>query len=334
MYNTLVTAAADPFKITLSQKFDKAGSMILDIVEGKQLRGRITDTDVTPVKLVNLYKKKIRATITPDKYLKNDISSLQEPGMVTTLRLRYSGDATQSYTVLLVNEHNKPVYSADDITDKMTLVLKNVTHANASEDVSDWIISTAKELSDAGVGYSIVLADTKDSDSVWVIKGPKARITNECPVQGLTEYIKKYGSRGTVTVTENKREGTMLVFTRGCKLFKGSPKTLLEKLKEEKEAHAATDEHGMGTLVGYRKVKKDGEIIAVFPREIGRNGKVTIFTLADEHGEVDPKWITRSTVPAKSTETNKLQLELSKRYGKLTTAPSPVVCSLLRAGKK
>lgn len=344
MYNTVI--AAESFKIKCDLKFPKADFMILNIVEGKQLRGRISDDDVTPLKLVNLYKKKIKFTLTPDKYLKNDISSLQEPGMHTYIRLHYRKSATEAsdvtYNVLLVNAHNKPVYTADDVTDSMTLKLTEVKKAEASTtntNMSSWLVSTARELAQAGVGFEIVVATV--SENVWIVKGPKGRITNACPVAGLTEYIKQYGSRGTVTVTENKREGAMLVFSRGCKMFKGTAKSLLEKLKEEKEAHSAIasptpaqDEHGMGTLVGFRKVKKDGEIIAVFPRDIGRNGKVTIFTFSDEHGEVDPKWITRNTVPATAIEYRDLQSALSKRYGKITYAPSSVVCQLLKAGKK
>ena len=336
MYNTehiaQTAVAADAFKIKCDLKFPKARYMILDIIEGTQLRGRITDDDVTPLKLVNMYKRAIRSTITPDKYLRNDISSLQEPGMHTLVHLHYSASDTKNYSIVLVNSHNKPVYTAEDITDSMTLKITEVKKAEASLEASEWLVSTAQELAQAGIKFEVVLG-AASSDTVWAIKGPKGRITNACPVAGLTEYIKQYGPRGNVTVTENKREGDMLVFTRNCKMFKGTPKVLLEKLKEEKEVHAA-DDHGMGMLVGFRKVKKDGEIISVFPRDIGRNGKVTIFTLSDEHGEVEPSWITRSTVPAKPSEYKELQSVLSYRYGKITYAPSSVICDLLKAGKK
>lgn len=84
------------------------------------------------------------------------------------------------------------------------------------------------------------------------------------------------------------------------------------------------------TKVAYRRVKRDGEIIAVFPEQIGRNGKVTIFTLDDEHAEVTPAWVRGSTVPAKPEEYRKLQSVVAKRYLKQVVVPTTVLFQLLK----
>lgn len=85
--------------------------------------------------------------------------------------------------------------------------------------------------------------------------------------------------------------------------------------------------------VAYRRVRKDNEIIAVFPEQVGRNGKVTIFTLDDEHAEVTPAWVRGSTVPAKPEEYRKLQSVVANRYPKQVVVPTTVLFQLLKDQK-
>ena len=127
----VLVEAADSFKITCKTKLPKGiDSGILDVVEGKSLRNRVSGFTTT-LQLVNLYKKRIRNTITPDPYLHNGIDSIQHPAMKTYVRFeQYGGNYgreapkyLESFIVQLVNAHGKPVYTVDDITPAMELKL-------------------------------------------------------------------------------------------------------------------------------------------------------------------------------------------------------------------
>ena len=328
-----VAVAADDFKIVCSMKLPaKSDLMVIDVREGSQLRNRITDTEVTTVKVVNMYKKRIRNTITPDKYLDNGISSLQQPHTHTIMRLKTRGEVTD-FSIELVNSHGANVYSKDDITTNMTLKVTPMLRP-ATASVSKNLIAISKTLALSGVKHEIVLARTQktpawvktpadvivflliekrtnrylgsklrhaiskyvglfggvevshvnlaktsnpmaydltvcvrtetgreikhkfsvasgdgvvigvhdrtnrdatataSSDSVWIVKGPKGRTQNQCPKTALAEYVKLYGSRGNISVAENKREGDFLVFSRGCKSFRGTVKEIAPQLED------------------------------------------------------------------------------------------------------
>jgi hypothetical protein len=231
--NNVAVSAADDFKIVCSMKLPaKSDLMILDVLEGKQLRNRVFERDASPVKILNIYKKRIRNTITPDKYLDNSISSLQLPRTHTIMRLKNGSEVTD-FSVELVNSHGANVYSKDDITTNMTLKVTPMTKS-ATARVSKNLIVISKTLAMSGIKHEIVLAASSTataSDSVWIVKGPKGRVSNKCPKTALAEYVKLYGSRGNISVAENKREGDFLVFMCGCKSFRGTVKEIAPQLE-------------------------------------------------------------------------------------------------------
>lgn len=93
------------------------------------------------------------------------------------------------------------------------------------------LLAISSELDSYGVAHKLVSAS--GPASIWIVRGPKGRTQNECPKTALAEYVKLYGSRGNITVSENKREGDFLAFTAGCKSFKGTVKEVMPKLEAE-----------------------------------------------------------------------------------------------------
>lgn len=125
-----VVAAAN-FKISASVKLPAGlDHGMLSVYEGRDLRNRVSFTDITTTKLLNFYKKTIERTIEPRPHMHDGISGIQAADRKTILSCSQYGGSFGApdkiklrYEVTLKNEHNEPVYTKDDITPKMTLVL-------------------------------------------------------------------------------------------------------------------------------------------------------------------------------------------------------------------
>lgn len=185
------TAAAE-FSIKASEKLegDYAG---IRMYEGSQLRTNFSLSTFSNVKLVNIYKKAIEKTLRPDPHLFQGINMIQRPGCHTTLTVHVRGakprdsepvnimslrDAGKRYEILLVNAHNKPVYSKDDITPLMTLKITAMTEKTATAAtksklqlrVEEW---ASKELDDKQIKELVALIKADSRLGVIAKKFPK-----------------------------------------------------------------------------------------------------------------------------------------------------------------
>jgi len=65
---------------------------------------------------------------------------------------------------------------------------------------------------------------------VWIAKRDQFSIVkDENPERAVTEFGRKFGKRGNITLSENIRDGEMLRFVRGCRMLKGPYATILKQ---------------------------------------------------------------------------------------------------------
>ncbi len=82
------------------------------------------------------------------------------------------------------------------------------------------------------------------SNKTWVVKSPKGTFQNSDPDVALQEFGKRYGTRGNITMNEAIVGNGMLTFQRGCRMFKGTFKSVqaeINKLDDSQEITAAAD---------------------------------------------------------------------------------------------
>ena len=65
---------------------------------------------------------------------------------------------------------------------------------------------------------------------VWIAKRDQFSVVkDENPERAVTEFGRKFGKRGNITLSENVRDGEMLRFERGCRMLKGTFAVVLKQ---------------------------------------------------------------------------------------------------------